>query len=1504
MPRIPLAVVSTSSDESVVSDSDPAGAFNDANWDVLHMESFVSMPFSDVSHSPYGMESNFLDSFSRGGSVAHRRSSPAGNAMLDRHDTVVTSARAGSLTPRGPPLRGFRLVGNEASQGQADAQCASNSGIPPAPAHYSPKLTDALTMHQRVAVAQVRSGRKAKPPSQHRSRALQMEVAKWLEDDRSTDVLVQREVSKRAPLSPIVPADGGGSGALSLSSSCSATMLTPPLGELPSPSKVSAALRSAVSAANPPPQEVLPCAAAVPAAAHPRPLDTHAMAAAGKPSTTRLLGDASSGSPLDLAPRMHLAPPRRIAPLGTKKDTTQRATQAPPQLAPLELMPTAAAPRGPTSASPRRLSKPQSDAARERRATVAGVSPSSQPSPTTGLTSARAAHGGDGAPASANGSAAAEAGSTTPSPTNRRRKPRERRAGHRSSGSVEVPADVKADYAAAAATRTATATTTTSAGPSTKPANRARLQPLLLSPDAVAQPKVNGKRPAPLVLKEPHDGPPPEKLLSPNASTRHSSIRSVNVLPPLDYAAGVEEVDAAAAASSPKHTPAVSPANGPLAPVPERLMYRRSSTVPPASSPASPDRGAPPQSRPATRPYGATDAPLASPQSRVAAERLVAFVRAVSDPEVLHVIHDYLEEHQKSVPRYRLASEACRELLQRKEELLAAPVEPKPRRTESGVFAHQMGETQTSPPLREAAALEVTARPGEGLSLAQRLLQQVVAEEKAEGSSEVGADDDVDEFDDFNYYPTPYRSSARFSFGQPTVSGTVTRVFAEGMLYKIKTARGEYYFYNDSLHEVMMVRVQCKMRGNEKINERAMQTDVPETGETEITIAILPEETNFFMSGVTHLPHFMAKRVPVPPDYVSPSVTQSLRKVNAEINAVRKALGKWSRASDQAAYLRCCLKNHLRFTDLNFRPSAESLCRPAFDPVAIPAVTWRRPEEYVYLPDISHIRLFRGEISCFLVRQGELSNHTVVAAMAAVAQRPDHVRWMFRHPVSAHVGRMERAQGCYRVTLLHNGWWHTYLVDDYVPASLKGPLFASCAEDPRRLWVPLLEKAYAKALGSYAATCLVDAMEALGDFTGFPVRFLDSAWAAAAQRPDEAASRNLFRYLERSVRAGCMVLLFTPAPSDKQSSATEALSRKRSSRLLPVKGIVPQFLPGHIYFLRDIAFYQELDLRMVQLKNPWTWETRNKVHYEKQWKYTTWYDQPESSVSLAGSTATTATYPTSSHGRPTPGLEGPQLSPAQVALNERKGTMWAEWREVLAAFAGGGVCYTLWDRRRYRMRNSFVKGRPRFALELRARRRVEVFVTLSLETVSETLDNFGTIVASRPAPLYGTALSVVQRQADQTARVLSESCEDIECVTGRRMFVLARDVSMKLTVDASRGSNGASLLVVPLLNPQAFDEAAPPAATSQSSTAASSRSAAPEVRFVVSVVSDSPAGDDEDFSVNFVSLRRSCGVFSDATTPFPLEGTPRVTTEYQVCTAAGVVTCEGARITGHETKSA
>ncbi|KAG5497517.1 hypothetical protein JKF63_03781 [Porcisia hertigi] len=1440
------------------------------------------------------MESSFLDSVSRMGAAAQRHILGTPSA-IHRPEAVVTPLKPGMLSPRQSRPRGPGLHGNRRSVSLVEVSSAAMAGLPAAPTNFTPKHGDTRTLSSRLrgcgrelvsvptAVTASR-GRRNQKLSPRSTRLREMEAAKWLQDDCTAEVLVLREACSRQQVSS--NADPGAREVLSLSSPAFPGHLTPLGEDSASPWTLATGPQSVVTGASALPTgtakvkresahaHLISRAAgkgALPPPAGATKDPPHFVEVPTKVDCTPLkAGWATAPSPLTLPPRRNVASLRRITPLDSEQGLEPAVRN--------DLVKTVAAQRqldakldknqGTTSqtvVSPStRVDAPSPAQKRAQAAAITTVSPA--PSVAKSLPASPPVTVGE---------------HTQPAECQSRRHQRVP-SGQRSVRFSEAP---KATVLGAQDVQR-NAVSHPDLRPKVTSRGVAVMPPLFVETPLSSEKQVSS-------AKNPMQG---MRLRRGSLGSSTTTEKASDAVAPV---ASSTEEKYPAPVSPPRRRSLHSAQPLELSQLKVPLSKSTSRLVAAVTSP---------EERPETRQYPHTDTRNGSPVKRVATERLVAFVRSVSDPEVLHVIYDYLKEHQQAVPRYRRVTAACSELLGRKEEMLrdcfstlADGCSRGSARRRAVLAPHSRGEPVPKPvdsPDVKALPVGVKGEPTE----AQRLSQQFNG---AGGHNNGAGDPDTDEFDDFNYLPTPYVSFARFSYGYPRVSGVVTSIFAEGMLFKIKTVKGEYHFYNDTLQEVMVVRVQCRLRGDEKINERATLAPIEDTGETEITIAVLPEETSFFMSGIAQKLHFLVKRVPVPHDYVSPSMTQSLRKINAGIDAVRAALGKWSRASDQQAYMKCCSKNRLSFTDLDFRPSAEGLYRPHVDVVAIPALTWRRPEEYVNLAELTQTRLFRGEISCFLVKQGELCNHTLVAAIAAVAQFPAHVRWMFRHPISAHVGKMERAQGGYRVTLLHNGWWHTYLIDDYVPASLKGPLFASCAEDPRRLWVQLLEKAYAKSLGSYAATCLVDAMEALGDLTGFPVRFVDSMWAAAAQKPNGNASRALFRYLDRSVRAGATVLLFSPPSTDEQSSPTVNMSRKRSSRMLPAMGTVPQFLPGHIYFLKDVAFYEELDLRMVRLLNPWTWETQNSRHYEKKWKYTTWYDHPDTSLSTIGFAATCANgeggLQDMESRAVSPGARV-DLSPVALALNERKGTMWLEWGEALAAFAGGGVCYTMWNRHRYRVKNAFVEGHPRLALELKARRKVELYITLSLETFSETLDSFGTVVASRPIPLQGTALSVVHVQANQSARVVSESCDDIECVAGSRTYVVARDVSMKVVVASSPNDKDATVLIVPLLDPSGVCGVAVEAG-SQSASKVSPMLAAPEVQFVLSIVSDAAVGDGEDLAVQFVSLQRSCGVFTDPRKAFSLERTSQVNAPYQVCTDAGVITCEGSRICGNETKS-
>ena len=140
---------------------------------------------------------------------------------------------------------------------------------------------------------------------------------------------------------------------------------------------------------------------------------------------------------------------------------------------------------------------------------------------------------------------------------------------------------------------------------------------------------------------------------------------------------------------------------------------------------------------------------------------------------------------------------------------------------------------------------------------------------------------------------------------------------------------------------------------------------------------------------------------------------------------------------------------------------------------------WERFSSFVIVSDFG--------FSAEHLRQGGVGDCWFLSALAVVAERHDLIAKLFKDTATNRAG-------CYNLRLFLDGQWQPVLIDDRLP----------CTKDPRRpeqvfdtglafsrasnaqLWVCLLEKAYAKAHGSYKAISGGHIAEALLDLTGAP----------------------------------------------------------------------------------------------------------------------------------------------------------------------------------------------------------------------------------------------------------------------------------------------------------------------------------------------------------------------------------------------------------------------------------
>ena len=101
------------------------------------------------------------------------------------------------------------------------------------------------------------------------------------------------------------------------------------------------------------------------------------------------------------------------------------------------------------------------------------------------------------------------------------------------------------------------------------------------------------------------------------------------------------------------------------------------------------------------------------------------------------------------------------------------------------------------------------------------------------------------------------------------------------------------------------------------------------------------------------------------------------------------------------------------------------------------------------------------------------------------------------------------------------GEWQHVVIDDFIPVKNKAPSYSRANGD--ELWVLLLEKAYAKAYGSYEIIEGGNPAIALRDLTGAPYENLDDA------SPDE-----FWRFITESDKKGFILTCYTKTSNERE----------------------------------------------------------------------------------------------------------------------------------------------------------------------------------------------------------------------------------------------------------------------------------------------------------------------------------------------------------------------------------
>ncbi|ORC88965.1 calpain-like cysteine peptidase [Trypanosoma theileri] len=507
----------------------------------------------------------------------------------------------------------------------------------------------------------------------------------------------------------------------------------------------------------------------------------------------------------------------------------------------------------------------------------------------------------------------------------------------------------------------------------------------------------------------------------------------------------------------------------------------------------------------------------------------------------------------------------------------------------------------------------------------------------------------VDEFDEGTVTDRNYTD---YCYGRPAYEGTATACFDEGLLFRIveegRTTR--WSFYNDTPNCQMRVEVTFDDESNIKaLQNTSMRKN--SDGSYTCSVIVYPLETELFIEGEPGGYTSNIKAEELSDNYLEDLVVENKGTIEKETYDIYNLVGS-DVATDET--LRACVAKRIKFVDFAFPPEQESLQIGSL--IELKMIPWLRPCMYLSDENAKQARLFRNGVHPNNIDEGDLGDSWFVGAVACVAEFPDKVRDLFRHPLSLDEGKKEREVGAYRVTFNKNGWWTNVIVDDYLPCAGGRPKFARSKGDPLELWVSILEKAYAKIHGGYGFIIAGDPLHALQDLTGYPCSSFNNAFIEASTN----GGMELFGHLLQYNSFGYQAVMTTPT--------RELLMRRPNGLSEEFYERVGLYL-GHVYAVLKIMYFPQYDLRMLHVRNPWVRE--HGPRWQGLWK------RGDSKWKQYRDVANACNY-----------------------NEEEDGSFFLEWGEAINLFTGCGVCFIQDPMYDFRIRGCFMQSVPTTCLEI------------------------------------------------------------------------------------------------------------------------------------------------------------------------------------------------------------
>ncbi|XP_058489751.1 calpain-12 isoform X1 [Solea solea] len=259
-----------------------------------------------------------------------------------------------------------------------------------------------------------------------------------------------------------------------------------------------------------------------------------------------------------------------------------------------------------------------------------------------------------------------------------------------------------------------------------------------------------------------------------------------------------------------------------------------------------------------------------------------------------------------------------------------------------------------------------------------------------------------------------------------------------------------------------------------------------------------------------------------------------------------------------------CLKSGELFSDPTFPAEQKSIGLPEQDPKDPEKdMKWQRPKE------ISDNAVFvEGTTGTTDICQGQLGNCWLLAALSCLTMHPK----LFAKVVPPGQNMSKPYAGIYHFRFWQYGEWVEVVVDDRLPVR-EGRLLFSYSRTRNEFWSALVEKAYAKLIGSYGSLKGGNISEGMEDFTGGIAYSVD-----ITSRTPRVLWRSLTVALSRGSLLSCFIQVY----------AYQDIGKVTGDGLIK----------GHAYAITDTDKVTNAsdDILLLKLRNPWGF-----VEYNGPW---------------------------------------------------------------------------------------------------------------------------------------------------------------------------------------------------------------------------------------------------------------------------------------------------------------